>query len=124
MFFSKKDLNPFTDDEQATKKVEDEEMTYVQEGSNEPLPFHVFDVFAQKYSPKEDSSLEEHTWYHWSPHQAYIYQKQNHKTEKYTNDRGGFLGLVKRLAKQNRKDINAMCSETERRLIFELLKFW
>ncbi len=43
-----------------------------------------------------------------------------HKAENSTNDRGGFLGLVKFLAKKNHKDINAIYSETEGRLVFKI----
>ena len=86
-------------------------MTYVQEGSNKPFPFYAFDEFVRKYSPKEDDSSEERTWYHWSPNQVYFYQKQKHNTEKYTNDRVGFLGLVKSSSKQNCQNINAIYSE-------------
>ena len=58
-FSDKKDLNPFTDNEQVPRDVEDEVLTNVWEGSNELLPFHVFDAFSMFINSFPLTSIKE-----------------------------------------------------------------
>ena len=114
-------MNPITTKEMVARPGEEDRghIHVVEDDSNGNLPFKAFDCFAQKYSPREDGSIEKQTTkYETSQNQVYFYQKYKHQRDNPGNSKGGFHGLAGRATKGDRKDLDAYYSEREGLLMF------